>query len=174
MFHAEANNNNYYLHVHDTFWAETDQRWCPEIGARRVWGFNWDETEVRRQCASRVETVRSVSRIFLTFTALHFFGWYCSNRIFFGWNSAKIGVNDMTPVNDSEMCVWWNDEVYFHTLIIIGWKIDQTIQNIGGQTRRPDPPCAILGVRADPGSWTGAPRLVWKLVSSSFRKVRKV
>jgi len=25
----------YYLHVHEAFWAETDQRWCPEMETNR-------------------------------------------------------------------------------------------------------------------------------------------
>jgi len=83
-------------------------------------------TEVRRQCASRVETVRPDSRIVFTFTALQFFRWYGPSRIIFrlkfgytifGCDSARIGVNDMM-VNDSEMCVRWKD-IFFHTLIII-------------------------------------------------------
>jgi len=38
----EANNNFYYLHVHEAFWTETDQGWCPE---------KWDEAETSESLA---------------------------------------------------------------------------------------------------------------------------
>jgi len=142
--------------MHEAFWAETDQRWYPEIGdeaetyeslaeARPKWDVSAPR-ESRRfdrifsRIFSRLQCF--IFRLILAYS--HIFFRLIFGYTIFSWDSAKIGVNDIwrwmhSARNVCEMNL--NDEVFF-TLIIIGWKSSKmlrlnwiTIQNIGGQTR---------------------------------------